>query len=441
MSTVKLRQDALKIFQAALAAADAKEATRRFLSVRSNCLHIGEQSLPLTNFERIFVIGFGKAAASMAVAVESILGDLLTGGVVIVKYGHLEPLAKVQLHQAGHPVPDESGGKATQEVIRLAKQATEKDLVICLISGGGSALFTLPVDGVSLLDKQNITRKLLACGASINEINTVRKHISKVKGGQLARLIAPATCVTLALSDVVGDSPDVIASGPTAPDSSTFDDVEAVFHKYELAGQLPEAIAQHIAKRALETPKPGDPAFRNNLFQIIAGNYQALKVAKETALKLTYNTLLLSSSITGEAREIAGAHAAMARQISSTDEPIKRPACLISGGETTVTVRGNGKGGRNQEFCLAAAQEIAGLENVVVFSAGTDGEDGPTDAAGAMVDGTTIDRARRQGLDSEDYLARNDSYNFFDKLGELVKTGSTKTNVIDLRLVIVGVSK
>lgn len=377
----------------------------------------------------------------MAQGVEAVLGERLTGGVVTVKYGHLAPLTRVEIRQAGHPLPDIAGVQGAEAMIQLARQAGTDDLVLCLLSGGGSALLPAPVPDISLEEKQQTTRLLLECGASIDQINTIRKHLSRLKGGQLARLIAPATLVTLVLSDVVGDRLEAIASGPTVPDPSTYKDCMDIVTRYALMDRLPDNVRRHLQHGLTgaypETPKADDAAFVHGQTVIIGSNRIALHAAQDMARALGYDTLILASTIQGETREIARMHAAIAQEIRQSGTPIAPPACVISGGETTVTIRGQGKGGRNQEFALAAALDIAGLERTVVCSAGTDGTDGPTEAAGALADGQTVARAQALGLEPGQHLQRNDSYPFFAALQDLLITGPTGTNVMDIHLLLV----
>jgi glycerate 2-kinase len=437
-----LRRHALRIFRAALRAADPAEAVKRHLHVRGGVLRAGRRRYRLDSFDRIFVMGAGKAGASMARAVEGLLGRRITGGLVSVKYGHTGPLRHVELNECGHPVPDEAGVRGAERIAAMARQAGPRDLVICLISGGASALLPAPAPPVTLAEKQETTRLLLACGATIHEINAVRKHLSELKGGQLARLAAPATVLALLLSDVIGDDLDVIGSGPTAPDSSTFATARAVLEKYGLLERVPKSVAERIERGVRgefeETPKPGDTLFRRVQNLIVGSNRLAADEAAREARKLGYRTAVLSTFIEGETRDVALVHAAVAKEILASGRPLRPPACVISGGETTVTLRGNGLGGRNQEFVLAAAIALSGYDRVVVLSGGTDGTDGPTDAAGAVADGRTVARARRLGLEAARFLAENDSYHFFQPLGDLVKTGPTKTNVMDIRLLLVG---
>jgi len=396
----------------------------------------------LRAFDAVTVVGAGKAGAPMAAAIEDLVGDRVRDGLINVKYEHGQPLGSVRLQEAGHPVPDESGQKGAEAILDLVRPLGERDLLFCLLSGGGSALLPLPAGGLTLEDKQETTRQLLACGANIEEINAVRKHLSGIKGGQLTRAAAPAAVISLMLSDVIGDRLDVIASGPTVPDESTFADVASIVARYGLEGKLPPAvqgrIGDGIAGKVQETPKAGDEAFERTQNVVIASNSLAVRAAAEKARELGYNTLILSSFIEGETRDVARAHAAIALEVHDSGNPVPAPACILSGGETTVTIRGDGKGGRNQEFALAAAQDLGGLLDTLVLSGGTDGTDGPTDGAGAFADGSTVARAAELGLDPEDYLARNDSYHFFEPLGDLLITGPTRTNVMDVRIVLVG---
>ncbi len=440
----KLREDALNIYKAGLQAVDPHAAILKHCSRQGDLFLVSNKKYNLGGFKNIYVVGAGKAGAAMATAIEEILPDEITEGAINVKYGHLAPLKKIKIHEAGHPVPDEAGVSGTQKIMSILNQAKEDDLVICLISGGGSALLPLPAAGISLKEKQDLTGKLLACGADITEINTVRKHISQIKGGQFARLAAPARLITLILSDVVGDPLNSIASGPSVPDSSTFQQVLNIFKKYNLESDISDTIKQHIQNgltgKISETPKPGDSIFNKTQNVIIANNFQAVSAAKQKAEALGYNSMILSSAIEGETREVAKIHTAIAKEIAASGNPVKAPACVISGGETTVTLQGNGKGGRNQEFVLAAALNLACLDSVVILSAGTDGTDGPTDAAGAICDGQTITRAEKSNLDAEKHLNENNAYPFFEALNDLVKTGPTNTNVMDLRIILVGVA-
>jgi len=442
LNTKKLRKDALAIFTAGVKAVDPVNAIKRHFKLQDGILSAGDKTYDLTSYSGVYVIGAGKASAAMAQPIEEILGDRIKASAVNVKYGHDVPLKIVRVNEAGHPVPDEAGLKGTNQIIQLLQQTGKKDLIICLISGGGSALLPCPAQGLVLENKQQVTKHLLEIGANIHEINAVRKHISKVKGGQLARLAYPSTLISLILSDVIGDDLDSIASGPTAPDSSTFSDCLHILDKYNIKQKIPSSVLEHLERGAKgqikETPKVDDPVFKKTQNVIIGSNILAVKAAKEKADELSYHSLILSSFIEGETKEVAKVHAAIAKEIATTGNPLPRPACVISGGETTVTIQGKGLGGRNQEFALAAAVEIDGLEDVVILSGGTDGTDGPTDAAGALSDGKTVRRAKELGLDAEYHLRENDSYHFFEPLGDLLITGPTYTNVMDLRLVIVG---
>jgi hydroxypyruvate reductase len=446
ISTRKLHASALAIFRAALKASAAGAAMERYvkLSASGRILRAGSLSLKLNEFDRIFVVGAGKAGASMAAALERILGPQnLSGGLVNVKYGHARPAPKkIHLRECGHPLPDQSGLDGAREMEILLRELNARDLLFVLISGGASALLPAPAPPLTLADKQQTTDLLLRAGADIFELNAVRKHLSALKGGQLAALAYPATVVPLLLSDVIGDPLDVIGSGPAAPDSSTFEDALSVLAKYGLSNRIPAAALARLTEgaegRLPETPKPGDATFSNVSNLVIGSNRLALDAAVQAARSLGYRTLILSSTMQGETREVARVHAEILREIVFSGRPLKRPACLLSGGETTVTVHGKGKGGRNQEFALAAAISVSGLPDVAVLSAGTDGTDGPTDAAGAIADGATVARAVKLGLSPADHLTNNDAYPFFEALGDLVKTGSTGTNVMDLHILLAG---
>ncbi len=441
-STTHLRRDVRAIFDAGLAAVDPEAAVSRHLVRRGAQLHAGGRTYDLDAFRHVVLIGAGKAGAPMAAAVEAVVGDRITGGAVVVKYGHGAPLQHVKLIEAGHPVPDENSVAGADAVLAAAAGAGPDSLVIGLISGGGSSLLTRPAAGLTLADKQATTRVLLECGATIHEINTLRKHLSAVKGGHLAQAVFPAVMITLILSDVVGDDLDIIASGPTVPDAGTFADCLSIVRRYGIETRLPATVRRYIETGAAghhcETPKAGDPVFKAAHNIVVGRNLDALTAARDKAATLGYRPLVLSSQIQGETRQVAGVHAAIAREVCQSGQPIPPPACILSGGETTVTMDYHGKGGRNQEFALAAALDIAGWAQTVILSGGTDGTDGPTDAAGAVVDGTTVARAEAAGLDARSHLAGHDAYPFFERLGDLLITGPTRTNVMDLRVMLVG---
>jgi glycerate 2-kinase len=429
MSVRTLRKHARAIFDAALAAADPSRAVERHLA-----------RIDFSRYRHIYVLGAGKAGASMARMCDRPpgLSSSQVTGLINVKYGHTIPLTHIELNECGHPEPDERGRDGAKRIAALAAQAQRDDLVLCLISGGASALMPLPAPPITLAQKRELTRLLLAAGADIHEINAVRKHLSRIKGGQLARLAAPARVESLLLSDVVGDNLDVICSGPTAPDASTFADAAAVLKRYDIWRRAPIPVRVRIGRglrgEIPETPKPGDAVFRRVRNTIVGSNRLALTAAAGRARELGYRTLILSSQIVGETREIARMHVAILREAARSGHPVKPPACIVSGGETTVTLKGDGLGGRNQEFTLAAAIDLAGLPNAVVFSAGTDGTDGPTDAAGAIADGATLTR----NPDARRYLDNHDSYRYFESIGDVVKTGPTHTNVMDVRIMLIG---
>jgi glycerate 2-kinase len=434
------------IFSKALTAVDPSNILKDRIRIQRNRLSVkmegdSEKVFDLDAFDKIFVVGSGKGSNTMAQAIEEIFGDRLTKGVITTKYGHLLPLKKIKIIEAGHPIPDQKGYEGAKKIRRLLKESGPKDLVIFLLSGGGSALLPFPAGHIDLKEKQEVTQLLLDCGADIKEINTIRKHISMIKGGWLAKWAFPSTVIGFILSDVVGDRLDVIGSGPTVPDPSTFEEAWEILKKYDLLKEISLSIQKHLQSgkegKVEETPKPGEVVFEKVYNSLIGSNILALLEAKKEAESLGLNTVILSSSIEGETREAARFHTAVAKEVISSENPIPRPACILSGGETTVNIKGNGLGGRNQEFVLAGALEISGIEKVVILSGGTDGSDGPTDATGALADHTTVQRAKTMGLNPKAHLENNDAYPFFQKLGDLLITGPTHTNVMDVRILLV----
>jgi len=436
-----IRNDAKAIYFAGLDAVNPGAAIKKYCYCEDDRLWVDKTPYHLGNINNVYVIGAGKASAPMAAAIEQLLGTRITRGLVNVKYHHTVPLEHIELTEAGHPLPDDNGLRGTKAILDILSDAGEKDLVICLISGGGSALLTLPVNGIEFKDKQETTRILLSCGARIQEMNAIRKHLSRVKGGRLAKAAFPAPLICLILSDVVDDHLDVIASGPTVPDHSTFKDCMEIIEKYRLVGTVPDTVLRYFAEgirdSTLETPKESDPEFNVVHNLIIGNNTSALWAAKEKAIALGYESMVLSSLIEGETRDVARVHAAIGREIIRTGNPVSPPACILSGGETTVTLRGKGLGGRNQEFVLTGAVDIRDEKYIVMLSAGTDGTDGPTDAAGAIADTYTFSRAMSLGIEPELHLRDNDSYHFFESLGDLFITGPTNTNVMDLRIMLI----
>jgi len=428
-----VRQPLDSVLKAALAAVEPGQAVRNALSVENDTLVADGRRYRLADFRRVLVVGAGKASAPMAAAVEEVIGDRLpVKGSVTVRYGHGAPTRHVRIREASHPMPDQAGVDATRAIVDILADADERDLAICAISGGGSALFTLPADGLSLDDLRQTTDALLRCGATINEINVVRKHLDTVKGGGLARIAAPAPILTLVLSDVVGNPLDSIASGPTVPDTSTWADAAAIFDRFRLWDQVPEKVAERMRAGLADTPKPGDPLFEKTHTVLVGSNLLACQAAAAEAERLGYPAMVLTTYVEGEAREVGRVLAGLLREVDASGHPLARPCCLIAGGETTVTIRGEGLGGRNQEVALAAAFALRGVRDVLLASVGTDGNDGPTDAAGAWVDGATLQRADEAGLDAGRFLAENDSYHFFERLDQLIKTGPTNTNVNDV---------
>ncbi len=433
--------DALAVLQAALEAVDPVQAVQHVLQREGETLRVDDHAYDLRRFRHVWVVGAGKAGAAMARAAEIVLSERISGGWVNVKYGYTAPTAHVTVHEAGHPLPDDAGLHGARQIAQIVRRATADDLVLCLISGGGSALMPLPVEGVTLHDLQQLTEALLRSGAPIGALNAVRKHLSQLKGGQLARLAHPATVITLILSDVVGSPLDVIASGPTVPDPTTFADVRAILERYGLWQSAPSAVRRHIERglrgEVAETPKAGDKALAQVQNVIVADNAHAAEAALHEAAARGFNALLLSTYVEGEAREVAKVLVGLGREVSAYGRPVAAPACLILGGETTVTVRGKGLGGRNQELTLAAALPLDDVPRLALASLATDGTDGPTDAAGGLVDGQTVARGRALGLDAAAALAQNDAYSYLRAVGDQLLTGPTNTNVNDLMCVFV----
>ena len=463
------RRPILAVLDAALDAVDPFAAVQNVLQRQGDLLtvtdpttHAATSALTydLRRYRRIFVIAAGKAAAPMCRAVEAVLQDRISSGLAVTKYGHGQPTdqsattsSSIRVVEAGHPLPDEAGVLAGKEMLALVEQANADDLVIALLSGGGSALLVAPAgasagssgqthSALTLADLQGLTDALLACGATINEMNCLRKHTSAVKGGQLARSAAPATLLTLALSDVIGSPLDVIASGPTVPDESTWADAWAIVEKYALAPALPQAVRKRLqaglAGDIPDTPKPHDPVFANSSTLVVADNRTAANAALAKAAELGYNTILLSTFVEGEAAEVAKVLVGLGREVQASGQPVPPPACLILGGETTVSLGDNpGQGGRNQELALAAALALQHLPGLTVVSLATDGTDGPTDSAGGISNSSTVARGERAGLSAADNLRRHDAYPFLRTTADLLLTGPTQTNVNDLIFVFV----
>jgi glycerate 2-kinase len=427
------REAAAAIWRAAVAAGDVAPLLQRHLHLSSHRLSAGPLALDLDGVRRVLVLGAGKAGALMARGVEAMLGSRVSAGFVVVKDGYRLPTARIEVAEAGHPVPDGRGLAASARLLALAESASADDLVLFLVSGGGSALTPAPAPPVTLEEKQAVTQLLLAGGATINELNAVRKHLSRFKGGLLARAASPATILTLALSDVIGDPLDVIASGPTAPDSTSYAEALAVLERRGVTDRTPRSVLERLRAGAggeiPETPKRGDPVFERVTNLVIGNNALVVDAAAAEAARLGYRPHVLTRSLQGEARDVA-------RELLARARAMPGPACLIAGGETTVTVRGSGRGGRCQEFGLAAALQLEEGEDLVVLAAGTDGTDGPTDAAGGIVDGGTVARARTAGLDAARALADNDAHAVLTAVGDSVVTGPTNTNLLDLYLIV-----
>lgn len=431
-----------RILAASINAVDPAHAVTNFLKRDQNQIHVGKKSYALKSIQRVFLIGFGKASLPMGQAAAEIIGDRLTQGILITKTHPSQFTiqdSSFTIFEAAHPVPDEYGVEGARQIIDLLQATTPEDLVIFLISGGGSALLTAPVPDISLADLKNLTKILLACGADINELNALRKHLSQVKGGNLARMAYPAQVISLILSDVIGDPLDVISSGPTSPDTSTYANAIEILNKYNIAKEMPSSILTHLQRGASgdipETPKESDPVFERCQNIIVGNILKAAQTALKQAEREGFNTLLLTTRLKGEASQIGPNLAAIAQQINASGDPIPRSACIIAGGESTVTLQGDGHGGRNQEVALSAVVDLAGLRDTFLITLATDGDDGPTDAAGAVVSGNTLGLANDRDLDPAKFQINNNSYQFFDQLGDLLKPGPTLTNVNDLAFI------
>jgi len=436
------RSLALRALDAAVQAADPSGVIMENVKLDGSRLIVSHETYDLSQVKNIYVVGAGKASGQMALALEKTLDDRITQGCVNILRGTSSRYRtqRIELNEASHPLSDQAGVRGAEKMIQLAENARKDDLLICLISGGGSALLPLPRKGLSLSEKQTITKSLLRAGANINELNSVRKHLSDIKGGWLAKKVGGASIITLILSDVVGDPVDVIASGPTAPDQSSFNDAISVLKKYKLWERTPKKIRKILidgkAARIPETPKAEDETFSRVKHFILFNNRQACEAAAAYLKRTRLTTSILSTTMEGEANQVGKVLGSIAREMAVWNRPFAKPSAFIIGGETTVTVHGKGTGGRNQEVALSAAFPISSADGIVIASMGTDGIDGPTDAAGAIVDGSTITRAKALQMSAEKFLVENDSYNFFLKLGDLILTGPTGTNVNDVAITV-----
>ncbi|MBI4446746.1 MAG: glycerate kinase [Acidobacteria bacterium] len=440
----RLETELKRLYGAALKAADPGLAIKNLLKLKGNVLQVGRRRYPLEHFRRVLVIGAGKACYPMARVIEQVLGSRLHAGVIVTKYGYGGRLRRIGVLEAGHPEADQAGLRAARRLIGfIENHVCAEDLVIALWSGGGSALLPAPPSNISLKEKRATTAALLKCGASIHELNAVRKHLSRLKGGRLIDIVSGARVVVLALSDVVGDDFSSIASGPLVPDPTTYEECLTIIRKYGLGGRLPRRVISFLEKGSQgvypETPKPGDPRFQKVHYELAGNNCSALRAAAAEARRAGLRPLLLSSSLEGSTTEIARFHVAIAREILSTGLPLPPPCCVISGGETTVEVKGDGKGGRNQEFVLRCVQFTSdwSTDEVLFASIGSDGTDGSTEAAGAFAFSDLGLRAHSKGVVVDDYLRRNDSYHFFKRMGGLIVTGPTRTNVMDFRFILI----
>jgi glycerate 2-kinase len=442
-----LRRDALKAVTAAIRSANPELLMRRALLIHGSTLQARQTRVDLSDYRRILVIGGGKACAGMVAGLERVLGGWITSGLVNVP-DYLKgksPSPRIGFNPTTHPLPSQSGVNGVKRMLSLIGTPAKDDLVICVVSGGASSMMPFPAPGLRLSEKRQVTQTLLASGASIVETNTVRKHLSRIKGGRLAELLFPATILTLILSDVVGNRIENIGSGPTAPDPSTYADAKQVLEKYRAWDITPrparKILENGVAGRIRETPKPGSRLFRRVFNVIIGDNSTACQAAVESLRHDGYRTRVLSTSLEGDARRAGRLISRRLWEVYRRRFSLGRPVALVIGGETTVTVRAKGKGGRNQELVLSASLGISEMTNVLIASAGTDGVDGNTDAAGAIADGTTVRRGLKRGLSPEEYLGKNASYSYFRRLGDLIKTGPTGTNVNDITIALSGVSR
>jgi len=447
-----LKKIARDIFMQAVEAADPYKGVQNAVSVEGDDIVIAGERYYSDRYTRVIVVGAGKASARMGQGIEDILGDRISEGWINTKDGHAVPLKRINVHECGHPVPDMRGIEGTRHIINLLSTASkrsedesaagENTLVICLLSGGGSALMPAPADNITLFEKQEVTSLLLNAGAAIEELNAVRKHLSVLKGGGMARIASPAKLCVLILSDVIGDRLDTIASGPAVVDRSTFADCVEICTRYKVFDILPPSVRERflggVRGEIHETSKPGDAYLAAVQNILIGNNRMSVESARKKASDMGFNTLVLTTVLEGEAAEIGTVFASIASEVKESGNPVCEPACIIAGGESTVTVKGDGKGGRNQEMVLSAARSLAGMSDVAFLSGGTDGTDGPTDAAGGVVDGETYSVGKKIGLDIHGYLERNDSYNYLKNVGGLLMTGPTGTNVMDIQIILAG---
>ncbi len=436
-----MKKHAFKIARAALDAVKGEECIYNFIKRKGDFIYIKGKEYNLDKYENIYIIGAGKASASMAKGIEKLLLDKIKEGEVVTKDGYIVDLKRIRLTEASHPIPDKRGLQAAERIYNIAKKATSKDLIVLLLSGGASALLPFPEDNITLEEKQEATEVLINCGASIEEINTIRKHISKIKGGKLAYAAYPAIVLSFIISDVVEDKLEAIGSGLTVPDLTTFNDCSLIIEKYDLMCSLPKSIIQFI-KDGVEQEKNIKKTYPKEAFKkvknfIIANNLMAAEAAKSVAENLGYHTIILSTRMNGSIEEMCKFHSSIIKEIIVSDNPIKKPACLISGGEGTIKIKGKGRGGRNTHFALLMLQHLKGLKDYFLLSFGTDGSDGATPAAGAYIYSGTFSNAVRMGLGPDAYIRNYDSYSFFKKLNSLFITGPTHTNVMDLRIILI----